>query len=133
MSSLSLLVRSGERRETIAAFGFLFVFVGSHTILETARDALFLSKIPGSQLPWVYLAIAALSLTSTRAQHVFRRLGSRSSIIAWALTAGLGTLGMWALLPSLGRSGLYGLYIWSGVLLRWSSRSSGRMSPTSSP
>ncbi len=116
MAALTLLVRSGERRDTVAAFGFLFAFVGSHTVLETARDALFLSKIPGSRLPWVYLAIAAVSLASTKAQNVFRGLGSRSSLVAWALTAGTGTLAIWALLPTLGEAGLYVLYIWSGVV-----------------
>ena len=38
-------IRASERRDTLAAFGLLFGLIGSHTILETARDALFLSKI----------------------------------------------------------------------------------------
>lgn len=116
MASPILLVRPGERRDTIAAFAFLFTFVGSHTVLETARDALFLSKIPGARLPFVYLAIAAVSLATTKAQNVFRSLGSRASLVAWAALAGAGTLSMWALLPRMGEAGLYVLYIWSGVL-----------------
>ena len=36
----------------------LFALIASHSILETARDALFLAKVPVTRLPWVFLAIA---------------------------------------------------------------------------
>ena len=39
-------VRPGERRGAAAAFLTLFGILASHTLLETARDALFLARLP---------------------------------------------------------------------------------------
>jgi len=36
--------------------------MAAHTLLETARDALFLARLPPSRLAWVYLAIAVVIL-----------------------------------------------------------------------
>jgi len=106
-------VRTGERRDTWVAFATLFALIGSHSILETARDALFLSKIPATQLPWVYLGIAAVSLLIARLGRGGRgRLGLSLAIFGAASI----TLGLWVSLPFLGEAGLYVLYIWSGAL-----------------
>ena len=59
MARLFEAVRTEERRDVAVAFLTLFALVGSHAVLETARDALFLSRIPSSRLPIVYIAIAA--------------------------------------------------------------------------
>ena len=53
-------VRPEERRGVVGAFLALFGILAGHTLLETARDALFLARLPPSKLPWVYLAIAGL-------------------------------------------------------------------------
>ncbi len=111
------MVRPDERRETYAAFLTLFGFVGSHTMLETARDALFLAKVPASHLPWVFIAIAVLSLTLANVQHrLSGKLSNRTALTVWTATAGAITLGFWLLLPLLGSFGVYALYVWSGVL-----------------
>ena len=59
-------MRPGERRDAWAAFLTLFGLIASHAVLETARDALFLAKVPATQLPWVFLAVAGLSWTHAR-------------------------------------------------------------------
>jgi hypothetical protein len=51
-----------ERRVALAAFFVQFGGLAAHTLLETARDALFLARLLAAQLPWMYLAIAALAL-----------------------------------------------------------------------
>jgi hypothetical protein len=61
-------VRPGERGITLASFLVLFGGLAAHTMLETARDALFLTRLPASQLPWMYLALAALALLFTRSR-----------------------------------------------------------------
>ena len=66
-------VRPEERRPALVAFATLFGFIGSHAVLETARDALFLAKLPASRLPWMYLAIAAVSLITARVQTALTR------------------------------------------------------------
>jgi AAA family ATP:ADP antiporter len=106
-------VRVGERRDTWVAFATLFGLIGSHALLETARDALFLSKIPATQLPWVYLGIAAVSLLVAR---LGRGGGGRTALSLTIFAAGGVTGGLWLTLSLLGDAGLYVLYIWSGVL-----------------
>src|SRR5262245_25114568 len=50
LAALSQL-RPGERRSTRTAFAFLTGLIASHTLLETARDALFLTRLPSTRLP----------------------------------------------------------------------------------
>jgi len=110
-------IRKGERRDAWTAFLALFVLIASHALLETARDALFLAKIDASRLPWVFSAIALLSVAlvklNARATH---RLSSRLALSAVTLTASLITLGFFTLGRQMGAAGLYALYIWSGVV-----------------
>jgi AAA family ATP:ADP antiporter len=114
---LARTVRTEERRDVTVAFLVLFGLVGSHAVLETARDALFLSSIPPTRLPLVYLAIAAASLAAVQLHaRMARSLRARSALSAWIGAAAAGTAAFWALLPGLGVSGLYALYVWSGVI-----------------
>jgi len=53
-------VRPEERRGATAAFVTLLGILAGHTLLETARDALFLARIPPTRLPFMYIAIAAV-------------------------------------------------------------------------
>src|SRR5688572_28723760 len=93
-----LAVRRDERRDAIAAFLVLFAFVASHTMLETARDALFLAKVPATHLPWVFIGIAALSIAVTQIQQRFAgNLGGRIALAVWIAVAGLVTFAFWLL------------------------------------
>lgn len=56
-------IRRQERHEAYFGFFTLFGIMAAHALLETARDSLFLARIPPSHLAWAYLAIALLSLT----------------------------------------------------------------------
>jgi ATP/ADP translocase len=113
-----LAIRTGERRDTWAAFLTLFGLVGSHAILETARDAMFLSKIAPTRLPFVFLAIAALSFIAVDAQsRLGRKLSGRPALVGWTLLGAVATLGFSALSGALETAGLYVLYIWSTVLI----------------
>src|SRR5262245_54061912 len=110
-------VRAGERRDAAAAFLVLFGVVASHTLLETARDALFLGRVPAERLPWVYLAIAAASLLFTEVQQrIAGRMGGRAALSLWIGVAAAITLSFWFTIAHVGAGGLYALYIWSGIL-----------------
>lgn len=114
---LSRRVRPNERREVWAAFLMLFGLIFGHSVLETARDALFLTSIQPSRLPWVYIGIAAASLAITQLQSkVARSMNRRRALSIWTASAAVVTAGFWLLLHRLGPAGLYALYIWSGVL-----------------
>lgn len=111
------LIRPDERRDAIAAFLVLFGFVASHTLLETARDALFLAEIPATRLPWTILLVATASVAASAAQQrLAGRLGSRVALATWTAVAAIVTFAFWLLVPRLGAAGLHALYVWSGVL-----------------
>lgn len=110
-------LRKGERRDAWAAFLTLFAIISSHSILETARDALFLAKVPATQLPWVFLAIAALSFAVVRLQALVMKGRAPERALAMITSlAALGTFGFYWLYARLGAFGLYALYVWSGLL-----------------
>lgn len=110
-------LRAGERRDALAGFTVLGALIGSHALLEAARDALFLERLPASHLPIVYLLIAAISLAITRLQVRFQPpLNQRRALQLWTGAAAVITLAFWAVLPILGNAGLYALYVWSGVM-----------------
>jgi AAA family ATP:ADP antiporter len=111
-------IRKGERRQVWASFSTLFALIASHSILETARDALFLAKVPVTRLPWVFLAIAAASFTLMNAQeHATKGLRPERALTVSALGASAVTLAFFFCLHTLGAFGLYALYVWSGVLV----------------
>src|SRR4029450_9801011 len=78
MRSLSL-IRPDERREIAAAFVAVALVMAAHALLETARDTLFLTNLPPSHPPWVYLAIARLALLRGAPAPRSRRRATRSS------------------------------------------------------
>ena len=57
-----LRLRKDEQRSALSAFVVLFHMIAGHTILETARDALFLERMPPSRLTTMYVALAGLTL-----------------------------------------------------------------------
>lgn len=106
-------VRPEERRITAIAFVTLFGILAAHTILETARDALFLARLPPSQLPWMYLAMAALAVALS--QWSSQRLsGSRALGVLLAFCAA-GTFSFWAI-DAHGPRAVRGLYVWTGLV-----------------
>ncbi len=118
--------RPEERGPAWAAFAFLTALIASHTILETARDALFLARLPAAHLPFVYLAIAALSLGIANSEgKLLRRVSHQSSLVGWTALAGIGTLVCWLEIPASAEGvmlasralSLYGLYVGSGVVV----------------
>ncbi len=111
-------IRAGELKYSLAGFFVLFGIVSAHTMLETARDALFLASMPATQLPWVYLGIAALALVILRLQRKlpFRSQGDCRLLGSLLLLSAVITLGFWFLLANTTRPVLFAFYIWSGVL-----------------
>lgn len=109
-------VRPEERRGAAAAFLTLFGILAAHTLLETARDALFLARLPASQLPWVYLAMAAVAVGLSQVQG--RLPGLRAGRTLSALLAGCAavTFGFWLLAAWQQTWVLRALYVWTGIV-----------------
>lgn len=109
-------VRPEDRRATWAAFATLFGFMAGHAQLETARDALFLAKIPATELPRVYLAVAAIALLVTFINRRRQRVGSPRASVALLLATAAGTAALRWLLEASGGWVLYALYVWSALI-----------------
>src|SRR5262245_1722684 len=86
-------LRREDGRPVWLAFITLLVILAAHTMLETARDALFLADLPTTRLPWAYLGIATLAFV---AAHATARLGAGRWLLAGTLVVGAGgTLVLW--------------------------------------
>src|SRR6266513_523485 len=94
-------VRPEERRSTAIAFLVLFGILAAHTILETARDAL-------------YLAMAAIAVGLS--QWTARRLSGPRALATLLALCAAGTLTFWAIGSSLGPWAVRALYVWTGLV-----------------
>lgn len=114
-----LEIHPGERRNTFAAFGTLLAITTGHTLLETARDAFFLAKMPASRLPWMYLVIVAIALVLSQIKAA--RADSKVGVAGSLVVAAVITTGFWTLLlggqPT--HPVLYALYVWTGLFGSW--------------
>jgi ATP:ADP antiporter, AAA family len=108
-------LREGEGLPVFQAFIVLFGLIAAHTMLETARDAMFLTKLPPSMLAWVYVLLAGLSLVVAAYNERFvRRFGRRNALIFTLVGSGYGTAMLHFLPQTAGV--VFGLYVWSGLL-----------------
>ena len=112
-------IRPGERRNTFAAFATLLAVTTGHTMLETARDAFFLAKMPASRLPWMYLVIVAiaLGLSQIKAARADSKGGVAGSLVVGAVI----TTAFWtAMQGGTAKSNiLYAFYVWTGLFGSW--------------
>ncbi len=108
-----LRVRTQERKAVLGTFVVLFGILAGHTLVETARDAMFLARLPATNLPLTYVAIAAISLLTS--QFAGRR--SRRALGLWLLAAGAITAALWWIARGRAEWVLYAVYIWSGVFI----------------
>ena len=100
-------------RRALPFAALLFLLVGAHGLLETARDGLFLVEQPVDRLPWLYLAVTAGVVVLTPLQ---RRLWGRHGHAALPVTllaAAAVTLGFWAFAAA--RSTVLGFYVWTAL------------------
>jgi AAA family ATP:ADP antiporter len=107
-------VRPEERHPTAIAFLVLFGILAAHTILETARDALFLARLPPSQLPWMYLTMAAIAVGLS--QWSTRRLSGPRALTTLLAVCAAGTFSFWLIGSSRGAWTLRALYVWTGLV-----------------
>jgi HEAT repeat protein len=87
-----------------------------HSILETARDALFLRSLPVSQLPWVYLIIAALTFGVAAIElRLAARIRRRDTLALFLVFASFVTGCLWLAADFVSLSSIWMLYVWTGL------------------
>ncbi len=112
-------VRREDRRNLAVGFIGLMTIMTAHSVMETARDTLFLTNLPATDLPRAYLAIAVLAILELKIhERVLPRVKDRRILLAASLFFGsLVTLGFWSLLEELGAWAPFGFYVWTGLLI----------------
>jgi len=84
-------LRPGEGSGFFRAFAVLSLTIGGHTLLETARDALFLARLGPERLTLVYVAAAAGALALTPvATRLVKLTGARNALVVTLLVASFG-------------------------------------------
>ena len=89
--------------------------MAAHALIETARDALFLARLPPAQLAWVYMAIAVASLALFVVQEHSGVRSGRRALMAWLAGAAVVDVLLWFVVARPGTWALYVLYTWTGV------------------
>ncbi|MFO0548877.1 MAG: hypothetical protein U0271_10845 [Polyangiaceae bacterium] len=108
-------LRAGERRPLTMMGALLALVIGAHTIVETARDTLFLRKLPPNRLAWVYVALAVATLLAGRvASSITERFGQRSGFVM-TLVACAYVVVLLGILPATPLF-VFTLYVASGVM-----------------
>lgn len=108
-------VRRGERKLVLAASAALFTMIAGHTLLETARDALFLRELEPSRLTLVYAALALLAVLAARASTALGRAQGEKRTLGFTLAAGVVGSILFYLAPKT-QPVVFALYLWTGVL-----------------
>jgi AAA family ATP:ADP antiporter len=116
---MGFTIRREDRRNLAVGFIGLLAIMSAHSVMETARDTLFLTSLPATHLPRAYLAIALLAILELRLHEwVLRRVNDRRLLLAASLVFGsLVTFGFWALLDKMGAWAPFGFYVWTGLLI----------------
>jgi AAA family ATP:ADP antiporter len=108
-----------RRAATMTGFApaaVLFAILVAHSLLETARDALFLAQLGPSRLAFAYLAMAAVTLLAVALIRQRGRLHDpRRMLIGFLCLAVVGTAVL-AATVALAASLTFVLYVWTGFV-----------------
>lgn len=85
---VELGIPAGQRKPALIAASTLFATMAGHTLLETARDSLFLARTPVARLPWAYALIAIVALLAVEADRQLRKRYSARSLLSLTLLGG---------------------------------------------
>lgn len=108
-------LRPGETLLVARASALLFGLVAAHTLLETARDALFLGALPVDRLAVVYAVLAILSIGASRLNRWFlSAVGRRDGLVLTLLLAAFGAVLHYLLEPT--RALVFALYVFTGLV-----------------
>jgi AAA family ATP:ADP antiporter len=97
------------------AFATIFLILVAHSMTETARDALFLSRLPVTQLPWMYVLVAVASILVARVTTLTAAYLRHSMLPALLLGSAVVSCLLWIAGRSRSPAFLYVLYLWPGV------------------
>jgi AAA family ATP:ADP antiporter len=108
-------VRRGEWRALAPAFAILLLLIAAHTSLETARDALVLTRLPSRELGIIYVAVALCALPAVgAASRAAVRFGARSALGGGLITAAALLVALF--MVPMNRATAVAVYVTSGLI-----------------
>lgn len=94
----------------------LFLIMVAHAILETARDALFLTRLGPDRLGWAYVAIAITALAAVAAVRRWNRNHDPYRMLLVFLIAAVAGTGVLAAVMVQSPWASFVLYVWTGLV-----------------
>ncbi len=111
-----LQIEPDELRRALAFGSVLFALSGSYTLVKTVRDAAFLSQLPVTVLPYVFIGVGVLTLVAAISfSRMTQRLATWESFAGGALVSALSLLGFAYLLRFHARWVPVAFYLWVNV------------------
>ncbi len=108
-------IRPGEGKIALLSGAILALIIAAHTVVETTRDALFLSKLPAERLTFVYALLAVLSLVAGAGSTALAsRFGRRAALVFSLLACAYGAVILY--LRPVTDTSVFILYLGSGVV-----------------
>lgn len=99
----------------LSASATLGGIVAAHVLLETARDALFLTELGPQALPFVYMVMAAIGFLAARTdQFIARTFGRQNALVLGLMGAATGTMLFYS--GGMDQTLAFALYLWAGVI-----------------
>lgn len=114
--SISRLEQLRTRRPGLAPALVLFSILVAHAVLETARDALFLSRLGPHHLASAYLAMAGCAVGAVLLVRALGIRNARAMLIRFLLCATGGTAVLAAVIAG-SSSAVFVLYVWTGFII----------------
>lgn len=96
------------------AFLVLLLTITAHTVLETARDALFLTRLGPRSLAWVYVATALFVIVLTPLSvRLTRAAGAKNALVVSLLLTAFASA--WFRIRPPGAASVFGLYVFGAL------------------
>jgi AAA family ATP:ADP antiporter len=107
-------LRSGEGSAFLRAFLVLLLTITAHTVLETARDALFLTRLAPRNLALVYVATAVFTILLTPLSvRLTRAAGPKNALVVSLLLTAFAAA--WFRIRAPGVASVFGLYVFGAL------------------
>lgn len=107
-------LRSGEAGAFLRAFWVLLFTIAAHTVLETARDALFLTKLPPRTLGLVYMVTAVAMIAVTPLSVRLTRIaGAKNALVVSLLLTAFAAA--WFRIRAPGVATIFSLYVFGAL------------------
>ncbi len=109
------LVRPSERKLTLTLSVLHFFLIALFTFSKIARDALFLEELPASYLPYMYMALAVLSVGTVAMLARFKKASASRILYVYNLVVAASLIAFIPWFLASPQTAAIAFYIWCGI------------------